>query len=149
MAARSPKKESKKEMKLVPDEQDGTQPFVALSSAIPDYNEPKGQLPLDVFQTDEEIIIVAPIAGVSSKDISISVNNGVLTIEGRRPFHFTTEASSYVTQECFWGAFARNVILPDDVNVADITSSFKMGILTVRVPRVERIRTRLVHIEED
>lgn len=146
----------KSETKVVPDEKDGTLPYVKSSeraahsaAAQAELIDQEGQLSVDVFQTASEIVIVAPVAGVKLDDLSINITDEVLTIKGQRNFQFNVSMSDYFTQECFWGNFSRSVILPESVDVSKVTSSFKNGILTVRIPKVERIRTRMVKIKEE
>lgn len=137
----------KSETKVVPDEKDGTLPYVKSSEA--ELIKEEGQLSVDVFQTASEIVIVAPVAGVTLDDLSITITDEVLTIKGQRNFQFHVSGSDYFTQECFWGNFSRSVILPEAVDVSKVTASFRNGILTVRVPKVEKIRTRMVKIKEE
>lgn len=138
---------------VVPDLEDGTAPFIKTSISDreheTDENTEPGQLAVDVFQTVDEIVVVAPIAGVSIDDISISITEGVLTISGRRNLEFAVPPGDYFTQECFWGNFARSVILPEDIDASSVNASFKDGILTVRVPKVEKVHTRMVEIREE
>lgn len=154
----------KSETKVVPDEKDGTLPYVKshIGSQVSEvifaeaetYSEAEitaqtGQLSVDVFQTADEIVIVAPVAGVKLDDLHISITDEVLTIKGRRSFQFQVSESDYFTQECFWGNFSRSVILPDAVDVSRVAASFKDGILTVRIPKVEKIKTRMIAIKEE
>ncbi|MBI4994257.1 Hsp20/alpha crystallin family protein [Candidatus Peregrinibacteria bacterium] len=138
----------KSQTKVVPDEKDVLSTFINEEK----NEEPKqeeGQLALDVFQTADEIVVVAPVAGVAKNDISINVTDDVLTIKGSRNFQFKTEQADYFTQECFWGNFSRSIILPEAVDVSQVEASFKNGILTVKIPKVERIKTRMVKIKEE
>lgn len=145
----------KTETKVIPDEKDGTLPYVEnkkeeeFTFEVSEQQGEEGQLSLDVFQTAEEIVIVAPIAGIKMSDVSITVTDDVLTIKGRRDFKFKVEPADYFTQECFWGNFSRSIILPEAVDTSRVIASFKDGILTVRVPKVEKIRTRMVKIKEE
>lgn len=143
----------KSETRVIPDDKDGTLPFIQkveteFAEASQD-NAAEGQLSLDVFQTAEEIVIVAPIAGVNIKDVIIDITDDVLSIKGRRSFEFAVEEEDYFTRECFWGNFSRSIILPEAVDVSRVVASFKNGVLTVRVPKVEKIRTRMVKIKEE
>ncbi len=146
--------------KIIPDDHDGMVPFVeevlevdALDSSEEPHEE--GQLALDVFQTPEAIVVVAPIAGVTMKDISISVarepefKDEVLVIKGRRNFHFKVARNDYTTKECFWGNFSRRIILPDSVDTKGIEASFNQGVLTIRIPKVERAMTRTIKIKSE
>lgn len=145
----------KSETKIIPDERDGTLPYLD-NAAVPAGDDDaaagqceEGQLSLDVFQTADSIIVVAPIAGVAMKDLSISITDEVLMIKGRRNLQFKVEQADYFTQECFWGNFSRSIILPESVDTANVSASFKNGVLTVRIPKVEKIRTRMVKIKEE
>lgn len=134
----------KSETKVIPDEKDGTLPY---RDAI--ITDEIGQLALDVFQTADEIVVVAPIAGVLADDLSMSITDEVLMIQGRRNVQFKIPESDYFTKECFWGNFSRSIILPESVDTSRVSASFKNGILTVRIPKVEKIRTRVVKIKEE
>ncbi|MBI5413262.1 Hsp20/alpha crystallin family protein [Candidatus Peregrinibacteria bacterium] len=143
----------KSETKIIPDNKDGTLPYVekCADECCGDacVCEEDGQLSVDVFQTAEYIVIVAPVAGVKPDDFSINVTDDVLTIKGKRDLKFAVDASDYFTQECFWGNFSRSVILPEAVDVSRVNASFNNGVLTVRIPKIEKIRTRTIKIKEE
>lgn len=148
----------KKETRIIPDSKDGTKQYIEPRAVKSDEDvltgetAMPGELSVDVFQTPNEIVVVAPVAGVRPEDLNISVTDDkdkVLTISGSRNLQFKTEQNDYSVQECFWGAFARSIILPEDVSASGVKASFKNGILTVRVPKVERIKTRKVAIKEE
>jgi len=126
---------------------DGTKEFVQSRVAAADDDVECGELAVDVFQAADEIVVVSPIAGVNGDDISITVTDGVLTISGARAFEFTVAEQDYVTKECFWGSFKRSIILPDYVDSSAIKANYKEGILTVRIPKIEPVRTRMVKIQ--
>jgi len=98
------------------------------------------QLDVDIFQTSDEIIVVAPIPGVEIKDLDISIENenDVVTIQGKRDlpslFADNSEDKKYLRQECQWGPFYRQIILPQEVNVPEVEAKFKKGILVLRLP---------------
>ena len=98
------------------------------------------QLDVDILQTTDAIIIIAPIPGVEVKDLDISIENenDVVTIQGKRQMpgsvDFGGEEKKYLRQECHWGPFYRQIILPQEVNVTDVEAKFKKGILILRLP---------------
>jgi HSP20 family protein len=102
------------------------------------------QLSVDIYQTREDIIIVAPIPGVEVKDIDISIENenDVVTIQGQREIPrilkdmegYDEEDGKYLRQECQWGQFYRQIILPQEVNVAEVEAKFTKGILILKLP---------------
>lgn len=144
----------KSETKVIPDEKDFAldEGFAEPASLETELTKEEGQLAVDVFQTADEIIVVAPVSGVARDALEITVTDDqdkILTIRGQRRFQFKVESSDYFTQECFWGPFSRSIILPDSVDPSSVKASFKNGILTVHVPKVEKIKTRVVKIKEE
>jgi HSP20 family protein len=109
----------------------------------------EGQLALDIYQTKDHIVIVAPIAGVKLSDINVSVTDDVLTIKGKRYLEFDIPDEDYFTQECFWGDFSRSVVLPAAVDASGITASFKDAVLKVTIPKTEKIKTKIVRIKSE
>ena len=95
----------------------------------------EGQLAVDVYQTEKEIIIRAPIAGVSLDDLNISVTDDVITIRGERKLKEEISKKAYLSQECYWGPFSRAIILPDGIDKDGINAKFKEGILTIKVAK--------------
>ncbi|MDD4351821.1 MAG: Hsp20/alpha crystallin family protein [Candidatus Gracilibacteria bacterium] len=95
----------------------------------------EGQLAVDVFQTKDSIVIQAPIAGVKLADISIAITDDVLTIRGERKQTKEVERKHYMTQECYWGAFSRSIILPEDIDKENVKAKFKDGILSVTLAK--------------
>jgi HSP20 family protein len=79
----------------------------------------------------------------------VSITDDVITIKGRRelPFENSSDESIYL-QECFWGNFSRSLILPVAVDLNHVEARFKNNVLTVRIPKTERVRTRVIRIEE-
>jgi len=123
-----------------------------ISSAPAPYEESEnveGQLALDVYQTSNEIVIMAPIAGVKMNDISITVTEDVLTIKGKRYLEFNIPEEDYLTQECFWGDFSRSIVLPSSADTTKITASMKDAVLKISIPRTERTKTRLIRIKSE
>ena len=104
----------------------------------------EGQLALDIYQTPTEIVIVAPIAGVKLSDIDVSVTEDVLTIKGKRYLEFDIPEEDYFSQECFWGPFSREIILPADVDPNRAEALMKDGILTIRIPKILREKKRTI-----
>src|SRR3990167_3707445 len=102
--------------------------------------EREGQLTIDVFQTEDDVVIQSTIAGVSDKDLDISVTNDMVTIKGTRMHEQKVRPSDYYYQELYWGPFSRSIILPVDVDADSAKASMKNGILTIRLPKLDKIR---------
>ncbi len=118
-------------------------------TSTPEEENVEGQLALDVYQTPNEIVIVAPIAGVKMNDISVTVTEDVLTIKGKRYLEFNIPDEDYLTQECFWGDFSRSIVLPSSADTTKINASMKDAVLKVSIPRTERTKTRLIRIKSE
>jgi len=126
------------------------QPVRKTPVSPPPQEEPvEGQLALDVYQTPNEIVIVAPIAGVKMSDINVSVTEDVLMIKGKRYLEFNIPDEDYLTQECFWGDFSRSIVLPSSADTTKINASMKDAVLKITIPRTERTKTRLIRIKSE
>lgn len=111
--------------------------------------ESEGQLAVDVYQTDGEIVIQAAIAGISPDDLDISIENDVVTIRGNRTSFFEESKKNYFYQECYWGRFSREIILPEEIDPVHTTATMKQGILTIRLPKIEKKKRRKIAIKKE
>jgi HSP20 family protein len=111
-----------------------------------DWFEPEGELAVDVYETDEEIIIQATIAGVNPDDLDVAIENDVVTITGERANTEEEEGKNYFYQECFWGAFSRQIILPSEVDGGRAEAGMKNGVFTLRIPKIERKKLRKIKV---
>jgi len=111
--------------------------------------ESEGQLAVDVFQTDGELVIQAAIAGVKPEDLDISIERDVVIIRGRREKPIENGEENYFYQECYWGPFSREIILPEEIDAAHAEATMKEGILTVRMPKLEIDKKRKIMINTE
>ncbi|HUZ92934.1 MAG TPA: Hsp20 family protein [Candidatus Paceibacterota bacterium] len=108
--------------------------------------EPEGQLTIDVYQTPDDIVVESAIAGVRPEDIDINVTSDSIAIRGARHREKEAGDEDYFYQECYWGRFARSVILPQEVDPENASVSFKNGILKVRLPKLHRKKERKLKV---
>lgn len=106
----------------------------------------EGQLTIDVYQTDDDIIIKSTIAGVKPEDLDVSINNDMLTIKGERKFEDEVSEENFYYQECYWGGFSRSVVLPVDVVPEKIEATLKNGILTIKLPKAATNKTKRIKV---
>ncbi|MCW1949709.1 MAG: Hsp20/alpha crystallin family protein [Candidatus Shapirobacteria bacterium] len=106
----------------------------------------EGQLTIDVYQTDNDIVIKSTIAGVKPEDLDVSINNDMVTIRGERKNEEQVLEDSYYYQECYWGSFSRSVILPVDIIAEKAEASMKNGILTIRLPKADSNKTKKIQV---
>ncbi len=109
-----------------------------------DSNE--GQLTIDVYQTESDIVIKSTIAGVKPEDLDVSINNDMVIIKGERKNEEQVPEENYYYQECYWGKFSRSVILPVDVLPEKIEAAMKNGILTIRLPKADVNKTKKIQV---
>jgi HSP20 family protein len=86
------------------------------------------------------MVIQSSVAGIDSKDLNVSIEDGVLMIKGKRekPLDFPESVKKYLYQECYWGPFHRSLLMPEEIDPEGIKASVKDGILTVRIPKTNR-----------
>jgi HSP20 family protein len=109
-------------------------------------DEYEGQLAIDAYQTDDEIIIKAPIAGVQADNLEVSVTDEMVTIKGERHDDTAQSRDNYFAQECYWGSFSRSYVFPVAGDADKAEAGLKNGLLTVRVPKLEKSRARSIAI---
>ena len=107
----------------------------------------EGALTIDVYQTDNDIVIVSTIAGVTSKDLDVSITNDMVTISGERKNLTKIKQENYFYQECYWGPFSRSVILPIDVDAEKSAAELKDGVLTITLPKSEKVKIKKIPIK--
>lgn len=100
----------------------------------------EGQLGIDLFETPLEVIVKTMIPGVRKDDIDISLSRDMLTIRGERKDEKTIADDDYHYRELYWGAFSRTVKLPHEVDIDKADATESQGMLTIRLPRIDRER---------
>lgn len=114
-----------------------------------DNGEPEGKLMVDVYQTPAEIVIESAIAGAKPDNIDVNATADSVTIRGSRKREKEAQGENYLYQECYWGRFARSIILPQEVDPENGTVTFKNGILTVRLPKANRKKTNKLRVKAE
>ncbi len=98
----------------------------------------EGHLILDVFKSGDDIVIQSTIAGADPNEMDISITKDMVTIKGTRMHQEKIKESDYYHRELYWGSFSRSIILPFDIDPDGSKASMKNGILTIRLPRLDR-----------
>ncbi len=106
----------------------------------------EGELAVDVFQTPTEIVIKAMIGGVRPEDLNISSNRDMVIIKGKREDTETATAGDYFKQELYWGSFSKTISLPAEVEPDEAEVSERHGLLTIRLPKVDRSRIQKLKV---
>ena len=113
-----------------------------------DFGSPTFQTfpPLNLWSNNDQAVLKAEIPGLSKNDITITVQNDVLTLEGNRKLETLNENEDYHRQERGYGNFKRTVSLPFSVDNEKITAKVNNGVLTVTLPRREEDKPRKINI---
>jgi HSP20 family protein len=113
---------------------------------LPRKTSDEGHLTVDVYQTDDDIVVRSTIAGARIEDIDIQVTQEMITIKGHRKPEEPISSDQYYHRELYWGPFSRAIVLPVDVDHENAKASYKNGILTIRLPKLEKVRTKKLKI---
>ena len=99
---------------------------------------PVGQIALDVLENHESVYILAPVAGIELGDIDISVHETTLSISWIRnkPQEFYEHEMQVKNEECFWGKFLRNVILPENMDFSSVKAVMENNLLVIHIPKI-------------
>lgn len=109
----------------------------------------EGQLSLDMYQTDNEVVIKAPIAGVRKDDIEVVVTDDAVSIKGKREREVEERKDNFFLHECYWGSFSRSQALPAQVVSEKAEATLKDGVLTIRVPKSHKGKSRALKIKTE
>lgn len=107
----------------------------------------EGQLPVDVHQTANDIIVRAFVAGVRPDELNISISRDMVEIEGSRMEREQVSGPDYFTRELFWGSFSRAIMLPQEVDVDASTASAKDGLLTIILPKLDKAKQTKLRVK--
>lgn len=105
-----------------------------------------GQLAVDVYETEDRLVVKARTAGVDKDDLDVSISEGILTISGTLSSGDDSEASNWHIQECYWGEFSRTLALPVAVKEDESKASLKDGVLTISFPKVQQEQAKKIQI---
>lgn len=107
----------------------------------------EGQLAVNVYQTETELVVQTAIAGVKSEDLEVVIEDDVVIVKGDRTKPLP-EDGDYFIEECHWGPFSRKVIMPVEVDSGRADAALKDGILTIRLPKIQREKKKKLLIKE-
>ncbi len=122
-----------------------SKPHTPAQLDIPE-EETSGELAVDVFQTPNEIIIKALVAGVRPEDLDISITRDMVDIRGKRIEQKEIQGDDYFYKELYWGNFQRTVLLPQEIDVDAAEALEKHGMLTLKLPKINKDRAAKVKV---
>lgn len=106
-----------------------------------------GQLAVDVYETEEKLVVKARTAGVNKEDLDVSISDGILTISGTLNSGDDADATNWHIQECYWGEFNRTLALPVTVKEDEVEAVLKDGVLTVSFNKIKQEQAKRIQIQ--
>ena len=114
-------------------------------------SEPRAGRPwspaVDIFETEDELVLKADVPDVDSKNIDVRVENQTLTLSGERKFEKEDSAKGYHRIERGYGQFTRSFTVPATVDTEKVEAAYNNGVLTVKLPKKAAAKPRQVKIE--
>jgi len=111
---------------------------------------PSGQegLAIDVYETDETVVVKSAVPGVKAENLDITVVGDTLTIKGEFKEEEGVEEQNYIRRERRYGSFCRSVSLPTVVDADNATAEFEDGVLTLSIPKSEAVKPKTIEIKK-
>ncbi len=119
--------------------------FVRLSRFWPALEE--WRLPVDMYQTDNEVVVKAAVPGFTPEEIDISITGDTLTIRGEHKEDKQVKDEDYLYRECRFGAFSRSLTIPVKVKSEKAEAVFENGMLTLTLPKAEEVKPRQIKVK--
>ncbi|MBI4059737.1 Hsp20/alpha crystallin family protein [Candidatus Giovannonibacteria bacterium] len=124
-------------------------PSAEAARAKNDWLQPEedGELTVDMMQTPDEIIIQSMVAGVKPDDLDVTITRDMVTLKGRRQKNFEASGKDYFYQELYWGSFSRSILLPQEVDADEAQATLKNGLLTIKLPKLDKSKTQKLKVK--
>ena len=109
----------------------------------------EGQLTIDVYQTTDEMVIKSTIAGVKQDDLDITIATDMVTIQGSRRKDENISPEDYYYQELYWGTFSRSILLPQEIDSDEAEATIKNGLLTIKLPKMDKAKVQKLRVKNE
>jgi HSP20 family protein len=110
-------------------------------------DEESGWLPsVDIAEDKDKYVLTAELPGVKKEDVKINIHNNVLTIEGEKKSWQEKKDDNYYRGERYFGKFSRSFTLNSEIDADKIKAEYNDGILTVNLPKTEKVKPRQITI---
>lgn len=101
---------------------------------------------VDISETDKEFLIKAEIPGVKKEDVKVTIESGMLTINGERKMEKEEKGKKFHRVERSYGSFVRSFRIPDGVDESKVKAEFKDGVMNVALPKSEKAKSKALEI---
>ncbi len=106
-----------------------------------------GMPAVDMYQTDDEVVVKLAVPGMKPEDVQISVTGDTLSIKGETKEESDAKEKAYHIRERRWGSFERTITLPTAVKSDKAHAEFENGVLSVSLPKAEEVKPRMINIK--
>ena len=110
-------------------------------------NESRHGPALDMYQTDDDVVVKAALPGMKADDVQINITGDAISIKGEMKEKNETKEKNYHIREQRWGSFERSVMLPTSVVSDKAKAEFEDGILTITFPKAEEVKPKIVTVK--
>ncbi|MFQ6014070.1 MAG: Hsp20/alpha crystallin family protein [Anaerolineae bacterium] len=107
----------------------------------------EGELAIDMYETEDDVVVKTAVPGVSPDDIDISIVGDTLSIKGETKTEEEVKEGSYLRRERHYGAFSRTVSLPAGIKADKAEASYENGILTLTIPKAEEVKPKTIKVK--
>lgn len=107
----------------------------------------RGDLPVDMYQTANDIVIKATIPGVKPEEVDISITGDTLTIKGEHKEKKEIKQEDYLYREHRYGTFSRSIPIPVQVKAERAEAVFENGVLTLTLPKAEEVKPKQIKVK--
>ncbi|MDO8521459.1 MAG: Hsp20/alpha crystallin family protein [bacterium] len=128
-----------------PDEEDEDDPKP--KDAPDDEEEDSASLAIDMYESDNELIVQCMIAGVMPEDLHVAITRERVTISGERVAPEGIPEDQYIAQELYWGSFSRDITLPFEIDTEGAEAVEKYGLLVIRLPKLNTGKTQELKVK--
>jgi len=108
-----------------------------------------GDLALDMYETDNEVVVTASLPGVKPEDVDVTITGDTLCIRGEVKSEAKVEKTSYLRQERRFGAFSRTIALPIPIQSDKAEAKFKDGVLTLSIPKAGEAKPKSIKVKTE
>ncbi|MFQ6059246.1 MAG: Hsp20/alpha crystallin family protein [Anaerolineae bacterium] len=105
------------------------------------------ELPIDMYETEDHVVVKTAVPGVKPEDIDITITGDTLTIKGETKAEEEIKRENYIRQERRYGAFSRSVSLPAGLETDQAEATFENGILTLTIPKAEEVKPKVIKVK--
>ena len=102
---------------------------------------------VDIAESPQEFTIKAELPEIDKDDVKVTIDNGVLTLQGERKREIEQKDKKFHRIERFYGSFSRSFSLPDSVDASAAKATFKDGVLSLQIPKVAEVKPKGIEVK--